>query len=208
LRSFLLAQKKDATLAKMQEEVSESYQEEHSGQYMDLYDEKRGLVYQSDTLRLMDNLPEADSTRIYVDRKLGDRPLRFLITTIPVREHLYRVRLGVSVLEVRQILDVFRRFLLTLAPILFTVAASVGYWLSRRALVPMDRLTQAARLIGSGNLTGRLDAPKTGDELQRLADTLNDMLDRIETSFRRITAFTADPSHELRTPISLIRTQP
>ncbi len=48
---------------------------------------------------------------------------------------------------------------------------------------------------------------ETGDELQRLSDTLNEMLDRIESAFQRITQFTADASHELRTPVSLIRTE-
>jgi signal transduction histidine kinase len=52
-----------------------------------------------------------------------------------------------------------------------------------------------------------LQTLKTGDELQRLTDTLNEMLDRIESAFQKVTQFTADASHELRTPVSLIRTE-
>jgi signal transduction histidine kinase len=66
---------------------------------------------------------------------------------------------------------------------------------------------RTARLISGSNLSGRLEKVNTGDELQRLSDTLNEMLDRIETAFLRITQFTADASHELRTPISLVRTE-
>ena len=71
----------------------------------------------------------------------------------------------------------------------------------------MDALVLTAREVGGTNLSGRLQKLDTGDELQRLSDTLNEMLDRIESAFRRITQFTADASHELRTPVSLIRTE-
>jgi signal transduction histidine kinase len=90
---------------------------------------------------------------------------------------------------------------------LLLAAASGGYWLSRKALSPVDAITQAARNISGNNLSDRLERLTTGDELERLSDTLNEMLARIENAFLRVTQFTADASHELRTPISLIRTE-
>ena len=93
------------------------------------------------------------------------------------------------------------------APLLLLVAAGGGYWLSRRALSPVDALVRTAREVSGTNLSSRLQKLETGDELQRLSDTLNEMLDRIESAFQRITQFTADASHELRTPVSLIRTE-
>jgi signal transduction histidine kinase len=90
---------------------------------------------------------------------------------------------------------------------LLLAAASGGYWLSGKALSPVDAITRTARSIGGNNLGDRLEKLTTGDELQRLSDTLNDMLARIENAFLRVTQFTADASHELRTPISLIRTE-
>ena len=87
------------------------------------------------------------------------------------------------------------------------IAAGVGYWMSRRALAPVDALVRTARAVSGTNLSTRLEKLHTGDELQRLSDTLNEMLDRIEASVSRITQFTADASHELRTPVSLIRTE-
>jgi heavy metal sensor kinase len=86
-------------------------------------------------------------------------------------------------------------------------AAAGGYWLSRRALSPVDALVRTAREVSGTNLNSRLQKLETGDELQRLSDTLNEMLDRIESAFLQITEFTADASHELRTPVSLIRTE-
>jgi len=78
--------------------------------------------------------------------------------------------------------------------------------MSSRALDPVDEIIRAARGISVTSLSSRLTVPKTGDELERLASTLNEMLGRLEKSFYRITQFTADASHELRTPISLMRT--
>lgn len=91
-------------------------------------------------------------------------------------------------------------------PVTLMAAAFGGYWISRRALAPVDAMTEAARSIGVGNLSQRLATPGTGDELQRLAETWNKMLDRLESAVKRLAQFTADASHELRTPVALIRT--
>jgi heavy metal sensor kinase len=67
-------------------------------------------------------------------------------------------------------------------------------------------MTQAARSIGAHDLAKRLAVPPTRDELARLAETLNDMLARLESAFRKVTQFTADASHELRSPVAVMRT--
>src|SRR5207302_11308810 len=99
-----------------------------------------------------------------------------------------------------------RVMLLLAAPVLLIAASAGGYWISRRALAPVDEIAHAAQRISIENLTERLRVPQTGDQLQRLSETLNAMLSRLEASVRRITQFTADASHELRAPVSLIRT--
>ena len=95
-----------------------------------------------------------------------------------------------------------RRFL----PLLVVLASLLGYWLSGRALAPVNRIIESAEQIGLQNLSQRLEVPKAADELQRLTVTLNAMLERIESSVKRIRQFTANASHDLRTPLSLIRT--
>jgi heavy metal sensor kinase len=100
----------------------------------------------------------------------------------------------------------FSNGLLASIPAMMLVSALGGYWVSRRALRPLDRLTTAVQSISIGNLSGRLPVGNTRDELQRLAVTCNGMLSRLEDSVSRIQRFTADASHELRSPISFMRT--
>jgi heavy metal sensor kinase len=104
------------------------------------------------------------------------------------------------------ILQNFWRGLLTSAPVLLLISSLGGYWMSRRALKPVDRITVTARSISIGNLSQRLPVSNSGDELQRLAETCNAMLQRLDSAVSQIKRFTADASHELRGPLSFTRT--
>jgi heavy metal sensor kinase len=104
------------------------------------------------------------------------------------------------------VLGRFWEGLIASAPILLLLSSAGGYWLSRKALQPVDRIAAAARSISISNLSGRVPVVKTGDELERLAETCNAMLARLEVAVNQIKQFTADASHELRGPISFVRT--
>lgn len=105
-----------------------------------------------------------------------------------------------------QALDRFRDKEREFIPLLIVLATLLGYWLSGRALAPVTRIIATTERIGVQNLSQRLEVPRANDELRRLTETVNAMLGRIEASVTRITQFTADASHDLRTPLALIRT--
>ena len=104
--------------------------------------------------------------------------------------------------------DALRGLLLTLAlglPAVIAIAVGGGYWIMRRALRPLDEIAGGAKRITSRNLNERLPAPHSGDEVERLALALNQMIARLDESFQYIRRFTADASHELRTPLTVLR---
>jgi heavy metal sensor kinase len=209
LKNFMQAQKKNASIPKLQEEAAEAYLLEHSGDYLELSAENGQLIYRSSFLQSHPvTMPAGTFDKpTFRSRWMAGRPFRFTVEKLSANGHSYRAITGVPMDEEVDTLRLFRTYLFMFAPLLFLVAAGGGYWLSRRALSPVDALVRTAHDITGTNLDRRLPKLSTGDELQRLSDTLNEMLDRIEKAFLRVTQFTADASHELRTPISLIRTE-
>jgi heavy metal sensor kinase len=104
----------------------------------------------------------------------------------------------------RYLSDLFWVLVLGL-PVAVAVAGLGGYALARRALAPVDRMAEQARLITAERLTERLPVDNPGDELGRLATVFNQTLMRLESSFEQMRRFTADASHELRTPLTAMR---
>ena len=98
------------------------------------------------------------------------------------------------------------RSMLLIAPVILAGAAVVGYWLAGTSLRPVEGIMDEVEAISDGrSLHRRLAVPISGDEMARLALTVNGMLARLEQSFASLHRFTADASHELKTPLMVLR---
>ena len=117
----------------------------------------------------------------------------------------YELTVGEPARGVRHTIAALRLELFALAPLAIAMACIGGWFLSRRALKPVDDMARAAEAISIENLSTRLDVPPTGDELQRFGEVLNKMLARLEGAVGTLSQFVADASHELRTPLAVIR---
>jgi heavy metal sensor kinase len=192
--------------AELQEELREHQELREQADFLQVCDRDGRWIYRS---RLMEHydvpVPVKASYSAY-NVVSADLPLRVVVREINAGGQTYRIQVAVPMDDFYDALDQFKLMILLLSPLLLFLASAGGYWLSRRALAPVDQITSAAQDINSNSLAKRLDIPQSGDELQRLSETLNSMLERLESSFNRITQFTADASHELRTPLALMRT--
>ena len=99
----------------------------------------------------------------------------------------------------------YREWLWAVLTAALVLCAGTGYAIARRGVRPIRRITTAARRVRSSTLHERIDAGGLPSELRSMADTFNEMLDRLEASFAQISQFSADVAHELRTPVNNLR---
>jgi heavy metal sensor kinase len=144
---------------------------------------------------------------ISVTASYNHSPFRVRTELVPIRGQWYSIQMAAPIQEFEEALEKYRQFLFVALPFILLLATLGGYFMSWRALAPVGKIIEDARAFEVHSLSSRLAVPSTGDELQRLSETLNSMLMRIEGAFRKVTQFTADASHELRTPLAIMRTR-
>jgi len=130
------------------------------------------------------------------------------ILTVPIVEDKRVVRIVQVGSPLTRAQGVLRRYLETLVvliPLGVGLAAAGGYLIAGKALRPVDEMTAAARRITAEDLHQRIGRLGTRDELDRLAETLNGMLARLDEAFRQMRRFSADAAHELRTPLTALK---
>ncbi|MDD5226884.1 MAG: ATP-binding protein [Candidatus Omnitrophica bacterium] len=149
----------------------------------------------------------ADGMTFYETYRVADGH-RVRIVTHPIREKghsFYFVQVATSLLQTDASLEGLKNWLLWLIPSTAILASLIGWFLASLALRPVGKMIREARQMSESRLHQRIEVPKTGDELQKLGFTFNEMLDRFERGFKRLRQFSAAASHELRTPLTVMK---
>ncbi|RNI17227.1 sensor histidine kinase [Flexivirga caeni] len=124
---------------------------------------------------------------------------------VPVGDAHYIVQVAASQQPQHEAISTDAKILLLGTPVLTALAAALAWWVSGRALTPVDRMRAEVDAIEAGHLDTRVAVPQQDDEIAALAVTLNRMLDRLQSSQTRQQRFVADASHELRSPLATLQ---
>ncbi|HWJ36873.1 MAG TPA: ATP-binding protein [Steroidobacteraceae bacterium] len=159
-------------------------------------------VFYSTNLRGMP-IPDVPGQRVFNAKLPGIGELR-------VGEFIlgpFDVTIATSLNNVREAMHDYSEISIWMLAVMVAISAAVGFGLSRLALRPVRLIRDTANHISSDNLSERIPVAAVRDEISELAQLLNQMFDRLESAFDQIRRFTAEASHELKTPLSLIRLQ-
>ena len=194
--------------------------ERHAGYFLVL-DERDSLLYSSAAVRLLDSQDQRELLSVARRLKPGIEAAKIPLRRDSVRStrllavarrdpvlapNVSRVVAGMPTEMAEVAPQLLLGTMLALAPVILLISLGVAYYIAGRAFRPVDQLINDVEAITDGrSLHRRLPVAASGDELSRLAATLNAMIARLESSFTGLRRFTADASHELKTPLTVLR---
>ncbi|MGB9144403.1 MAG: HAMP domain-containing sensor histidine kinase [Acidobacteriaceae bacterium] len=211
VHDFVVANDLGADEARTRAAIYAEFSRQDEGKWLQIEEGQGNWIYRPWRMLLSpQSLPPAaflPAHGDFIEFPAGRHTVRALRRAFTVNGRVWVVESGITLTKTDAVLNRFRDDLLLIAPLVLLMAGFAGHLLSRRALDPVAAIACEAQRIHEGNLQTRLPSLETGDELAHLSRTLNDMLERIESSVRSVRDFTAHASHELRTPVALIRSE-
>jgi two-component system heavy metal sensor histidine kinase CusS len=199
----------------LREEVElESAARQYEQFYIRLLDERNapllitpGMANQLDLAQLVRQIQRRPDHTMRIKGRNG-KSFRVTSASAPVgpkATQIDTIQIAVDVSQKEMLLARYRFWFWTILLATFAIFPLVGYKIARHGIRPVEEMATTARHISSTNLRERILAEGYPSELASLASTFNQMLDRLEESFERISRFSADIAHDLRTPVNNIR---
>ncbi len=157
--------------------------------------------------------PDYERDSVLMEKGDSYQTIHFEKNPIRLYYHLMRFRgrpffiiqIAKPLYEIEKTLRRLGLIIAVIIPLGVALSCFAGWFLAKRFLSPVDRMIQQARKITAAYLKSRLPRTFTQDELDRLAETLNEMIDRLEASTRAILEYSSNVSHEFKTPLAIIR---
>src|SRR3954462_4928733 len=159
---------------------------------------------EGDILYMSPNLSEPvlrDGIETFHTRHIGGRDVRIGV----FRDQELTVHVGAELKEIEQLGWEIARSLVIVIPIVLLLTAAGSWWLGSLALTPIENIRRAAEHITAERLDERIPSHGPSDEIGRLIDVLNATFERLQGSFEQAARFSADASHQLKTPIAILR---
>jgi two-component system, OmpR family, sensor kinase len=136
--------------------------------------------------------------------QLARGPVRFTCLPLASPSGTY-LQLGRPLGDVGMMLEVVTLASIVLIPLVIAVTSFGGFLIARRALAPIDAIATSLESIQATDLSRRIDPHAPDSEVKRLTSSINQLLDRLNTSFKTMKEFTADVSHQLQTPLTVMK---
>jgi heavy metal sensor kinase len=193
--------------------IADIYSPEQNDRFIRISRAEGGILYisgppreRSFEPRLIPPVPDyTDQPSERLRRLRHERHILLVGLASSIAGRRYVLEMGTAITPVETALHKLIVTLLLGLPVLVIIAAAGGALLVRRALRPVEVMRSTAEQISFGKLRQRLPLTHSGDAIDQLAQTLNQMLDRLDQAYQQATRFSADASHELRTPLTILR---
>lgn len=187
--------------AKLEAALKEHIQNDEALFYFQVHSASGSIIFDSPNLGTK-RLPDLTGG---ADKRTMNLPELGLMRVAEYHTPTLHVQIAMSLRNFESVNDVFTRVFWLGIPIIACLSIAFGLVLQSLTLRPIRMMQASARRITANNLNERIPVPIRGGEMTALAKLLNEMMDRLEKSFTQVKRFTADTSHELMTPLSVIR---
>jgi len=190
----------------LSEIIAGEYVIPRSGHYYKVVSDKAVLAASPSLTDDHFEFPGADNGRLSTSTGPDDEPVRLLRYHYAAFDKNFEITIAESLVDSLAMISAFRSFLLVSIPSSLAILCFAAWWIARESLRPLSSFSETIETITHRNLADRIEGETTARELAGLARSFNAMLDRLQAVFEGQKRLVADASHELKTPLSVIRT--